>query len=395
VFVFCSSSRPRCPVTLTPFAVRICPATAKFKSPPPYLAQPASLPSLSAHHAGPPSAILLALLSATTTSNAAPSPANSTSTNNNGIPSSVSSVFLTNYQQQQGQQMQAASVGVSASMPIRAAGDFGTDGVAYTSGQAQAQECFQRQHQQQLAFQSNQTLGQSQSLFRQQQAQFPGQGHGQMQVTGQSQTQTQPAATEEWTYHEPARAILGNLIGSNGKQLASTDPYNTTVFVGGLSPLVGEDTLRTFFAPFGEIHYVRLSSSYSSILSAVFLYSPVPVRGEERCADMRLQVKVLAGKHCGFVQFVHKADAERAIEKMQWFLVGGSRIRLSWRRSQCTLLCFIRLRVDACGQIKPRKLLHRLPKLQRYRLSPHCSSNSRSSCQSSRSPQRRDPCRRC
>ncbi|KAK7029067.1 hypothetical protein R3P38DRAFT_3394418 [Favolaschia claudopus] len=82
--------------------------------------------------------------------------------------------------------------------------------------------------------------------------------------------------------------------------LTSTDPYNTTVFVGGLSLLVGEDTLRTFFAPFGEIHYVK-----------------VPV-----------------GKHCGFVQFVRKADAERAIGKMQGFPVGGSRIRLSWGRSQ-------------------------------------------------------------
>ncbi|KAJ7794191.1 hypothetical protein B0H14DRAFT_2392702 [Mycena olivaceomarginata] len=51
---------------------------------------------------------------------------------------------------------------------------------------------------------------------------------------------------------------------------------------------------------------------------------------------MRLQVKVPVGKHCGFVQFVRKADAERAIENMQGFPVGGSRIRLTWGRSQCT-----------------------------------------------------------
>ncbi|EEB96142.1 hypothetical protein MPER_04772, partial [Moniliophthora perniciosa FA553] len=105
---------------------------------------------------------------------------------------------------------------------------------------------------------------------------------------------------ESWKHHAQARAILGNLIGPNGEQLTSTDPYNTTVFVGGLSPLINEDTLRTFFAPFGDIHYVK-----------------VPV-----------------GKNCGFVQFVRKADAERAIEKMQGFPIGGSRIRLSWGRSQ-------------------------------------------------------------
>jgi len=122
---------------------------------------------------------------------------------------------------------------------------------------------------------------------------------------------------ESWKHHAQARAILGNLMGPNGEQLTSTDPYNTTVFVGGLSPLISEDTLRTFFAPFGDIHYVREQLSVECSLSNL------------------AQVKVPAGKHCGFVQFVRKADAERAIEKMQGFPVGGSRIRLSWGRSQC------------------------------------------------------------
>jgi hypothetical protein len=54
-------------------------------------------------------------------------------------------------------------------------------------------------------------------------------------------------------------------------------------------------------------------------------------------------VKVPVGKHCGFVQFVRKADAERAIEKMQGFPIGGSRIRLSWGRSQCGSIFFIYL----------------------------------------------------
>ncbi|KAG2155073.1 uncharacterized protein EDB93DRAFT_1248026 [Suillus bovinus] len=124
---------------------------------------------------------------------------------------------------------------------------------------------------------------------------------------------------ESWKHHAQARAILGNLIGPNGEQLTSTDPYNTTVFVGGLSPLISEETLRTFFTPFGEIHYVR----------ALFLYY-----WWEAHVAVSVQVKVPVGKHCGFVQFVRKADAERAIEKMQGFPIGGSRIRLSWGRSQ-------------------------------------------------------------
>jgi hypothetical protein len=72
---------------------------------------------------------------------------------------------------------------------------------------------------------------------------------------------------ESWKHHAQARAILGNLIGPNGEQLTSTDPYNTTVFVGGLSPLISEDTLRTFFAPFGDIHYVSLC-----VLIAFFVF---------------------------------------------------------------------------------------------------------------------------
>ncbi|KAI8982738.1 hypothetical protein BD414DRAFT_515917 [Trametes punicea] len=120
------------------------------------------------------------------------------------------------------------------------------------------------------------------------------------QSTDQLMAQRYNLSEESWKHHAQARAILSNLIGPNGEQLTSSDPYNTTVFVGGLSPLISEETLRTFFAPFGEIHYVK-----------------VPV-----------------GKHCGFVQFVRKPDAERAIEKMQGFPIGGSRIRLSWGRSQ-------------------------------------------------------------
>ena len=83
---------------------------------------------------------------------------------------------------------------------------------------------------------------------------------------------------------------------------SALDPNNTTVFVGGLSSLISEDTLKTFFAPFGAIAYV----------------------------------KIPPGKGCGFVSFLRKIDAERAIERMQGFPVGGCRIRLSWGRSQCT-----------------------------------------------------------
>ncbi|CCH62466.1 hypothetical protein TBLA_0H01790 [Henningerozyma blattae CBS 6284] len=77
-----------------------------------------------------------------------------------------------------------------------------------------------------------------------------------------------------------------------------TDPNNTTVFIGGLSSLVSEGELRSYFQPFGTIVYVK-----------------IPV-----------------GKGCGFVQYVDRSAAETAISKMQGFPIGNSRIRLSWGR---------------------------------------------------------------
>ena len=74
-----------------------------------------------------------------------------------------------------------------------------------------------------------------------------------------------------------------------------TDPNNTTVFVGGLSGYVTEDELRSFFQGFGEITYV----------------------------------KIPPGKGCGFVQFVHRHAAEMAINQMQGYPIGNSRVRLS------------------------------------------------------------------
>lgn len=76
------------------------------------------------------------------------------------------------------------------------------------------------------------------------------------------------------------------------------DPTNTTVFVGGLANGLNEDTLMALFEAFGPI----------------------------------LDIKVPPGKGCGFVKFVERKDAENAIEGLHGFIIGGSRIRLSWGR---------------------------------------------------------------
>ncbi|TDZ13748.1 putative RNA-binding protein [Colletotrichum sidae] len=106
-------------------------------------------------------------------------------------------------------------------------------------------------------------------------------------------------------YGVPSPAQYGGGYGAPynppGQQMNQfTDPNNTTVFVGGLSGYVTEDELRSFFQGFGEITYV----------------------------------KIPPGKGCGFVQFVHRHAAEMAINQMQGYPIGNSRVRLSWGRSQ-------------------------------------------------------------
>ncbi|KAI9506928.1 hypothetical protein BX070DRAFT_186476, partial [Coemansia spiralis] len=87
---------------------------------------------------------------------------------------------------------------------------------------------------------------------------------------------------------------------SNAQYNPATDPFNTTVFVGGLTNPVGEDELYAFFSVYGEVGYCKIP----------------PNRG------------------CGFVTFTKRANAETAMRALNGHLLGGSRVRLSWGRSQ-------------------------------------------------------------
>lgn len=78
----------------------------------------------------------------------------------------------------------------------------------------------------------------------------------------------------------------------------STDPNNTTVFIGGLPSTVADEELRNYFSPYGEI-----------------LYTKIP-----------------PGKFIGFVQYANRESAERAIKEMTGAIIAGSRVRLSWGR---------------------------------------------------------------
>ncbi|KAJ5341874.1 MRNA binding post-transcriptional regulator (Csx1) [Penicillium brevicompactum] len=96
-------------------------------------------------------------------------------------------------------------------------------------------------------------------------------------------------------------------VGGNGGGMGMPGPAGMYPPMGGpphallrCSPAHEPDELRSFFQGFGEITYV----------------------------------KIPPGKGCGFVQFVQRHAAEMAINQMQGYPIGNSRVRLSWGRSQ-------------------------------------------------------------
>jgi len=97
----------------------------------------------------------------------------------------------------------------------------------------------------------------------------------------------------------PAMGGPGGMMAMQAPHPSDFDPTNTTLFIGGLSSAVSEDQLRALFGRFGDIIYV----------------------------------KIPAGKGCGFVQFVLRTSAERAMAAMNSSVLGNSAIRISWGRS--------------------------------------------------------------
>ncbi|KAG6484103.1 polyadenylate-binding protein RBP47-like [Zingiber officinale] len=91
-------------------------------------------------------------------------------------------------------------------------------------------------------------------------------------------------------------------FGTSGASVAlaqsDVDSTNTTVFVGGLDPDVSEDDLKEAFSQYGEI----------------------------------TSVKIPVGKQCGFVLFVHRSNAEEALQHLNGTVIGKQKVRLSWGR---------------------------------------------------------------
>lgn len=79
-----------------------------------------------------------------------------------------------------------------------------------------------------------------------------------------------------------------------------TNPWNTTIFVGGLNPHMTREDLHGWFEGFGELMHVRKRQ----------------------------------GQTCGFVQYPCREEAEMAVSQMQGYPIFGERLRLSWGKAE-------------------------------------------------------------
>ena len=81
--------------------------------------------------------------------------------------------------------------------------------------------------------------------------------------------------------------------------VSENDPNNKTLFVGDLDPTVTTETLTETFGKFGGL-----------------VYAKIPL-----------------GKRCGYVQFMNRASAELALQKLHGSVIGQRPISVSWKRS--------------------------------------------------------------
>uniref|UniRef100_A0A915IAS7 RRM domain-containing protein n=1 Tax=Romanomermis culicivorax TaxID=13658 RepID=A0A915IAS7_ROMCU len=100
----------------------------------------------------------------------------------------------------------------------------------------------------------------------------------------------------------PPKEMRVNWATSPGTQIKVDTSKHFHVFVGDLSPEIDNKTLKDAFAPFGEISDVKVIRD----------------------------LQTLKSKGYGFVSFVRREDAERAIEQMNGQWLGRRTIRTNW-----------------------------------------------------------------
>ena len=103
---------------------------------------------------------------------------------------------------------------------------------------------------------------------------------------------------------------------------------NTTIFIGGVSPYASEEDIVNYFLPFGDIS----------------------------------SVKMVPAKACAFIQFISHYSAEQAIENMNGFILGASKLKVSWGRGPDAVKTNVRAQMPVHSIIQaPTNLFELMP----------------------------------
>ncbi|KAJ5339023.1 MRNA binding post-transcriptional regulator (Csx1) [Penicillium brevicompactum] len=121
--------------------------------------------------------------------------------------------------------------------------------------------------------------------------------------------------------------MQGVYCGNRPMRISTATPKNKGPGVGGNGGGMGMPGPAGMYPPMGGPPHALLRCSPA--------HEPVHRPQQHHCGFGEITyVKIPPGKGCGFVQFVQRHAAEMAINQMQGYPIGNSRVRLSWGRSQ-------------------------------------------------------------
>ena len=106
------------------------------------------------------------------------------------------------------------------------------------------------------------------------------------------------------------------------------DPFHPAKKQTNLPPNVNEDNMGTFFAKYGPVGTVKIMWRELSRPSCTLITSHLtpPARGE----DELLAVRKGRGALTGFVNFMTREDAAKALNELDGLEWGGNQIRVAW-----------------------------------------------------------------
>ncbi len=157
--------------------------------------------------------------------------------------------------------------------------------------------------------------------------------------------------------NDPVARKMMQRVDTLPKLSPPEDASITTLYIGGLTPVIGEDDIRDQFYSYGELQSVKKvcqkqihwrvifdtfgASVYICAVACLVIVLPVPFPVTQQAGAPAKQstdpacVMQIEHKQCAFVTFTSRQAAETAAEVMSnRLIIKGNRCRLLWGKPQ-------------------------------------------------------------